>query len=221
MKHGKALRSFGNSSSKRKHRLAHPKLTGRRSSTNSSSVLLVAVWRDLTARLFEAIEETNTGAAASPTEAAEVDACCTALERRKSEVASPTSGTSLSGTWKLVYTTEKDVHPFLLRKMLGLPVTRIWQNIDKEGGRLTNGIELAAGFCTLPAAYQPLTWDYASHAPLRLGDRLTGGLLISLLLRHRLAIRAGAPLEVQSDKVRGSSATVKRNCTPGKLKEPT
>jgi len=89
----------------------------------------------------------------------QVDAGCAALERRKS-LASPTAGTSLSGSWKLVYTTEKDVHPFLLRKVLGLPVTRIWQDIDMEEGRLINGIDLAAG----------------------------------------LAIRAGAPVEVQSNK---------------------
>jgi len=114
---------------------------------------------ELKQRLFEAVDGTVTGASATASKAAEVDACCAALERRTPS-RRPLRETALSCRWKLIYTTEADVHPFLLRKFLGLPTKEVWQKIDQEGARITNGIELAGG----------------------------------------IAIRAGAPLQVQTDK---------------------
>lgn len=71
------------------------------------------------------IDGTNCGASASPKEAEKVDNAVQRLEARSGNRL-PTSG-PLTGRWRLEYTTEADVHAFLNRKLLGLPVVDIGQ----------------------------------------------------------------------------------------------
>ncbi|KAK3248002.1 hypothetical protein CYMTET_42518, partial [Cymbomonas tetramitiformis] len=93
--------------------------------------------------LLTSIDGTNCGASASPEEAEQVDTAVQPLEARSVNM-QPTSG-PLTGRWRLEYTTEADVHAFLNRKLLGLPVVDIGQEIDLPSQRITNNIDLAAG----------------------------------------------------------------------------
>mmetsp|Transcript_49246 Transcript_49246/g.101608 ORF Transcript_49246/g.101608 Transcript_49246/m.101608 type:complete len:253 (-) Transcript_49246:7-765(-) len=125
--------------------------------------------------LLQLADETGRGTTATPEQKQSMDSFALALA--SAEPSRPASAEMLSGTWNLVYTTEKEV-----LSLIGDPGVSVYQKLDSSAGTLGNSIVFTDGkrfdvSGTVSSGKQPEAAADGYPAGLRSSFRFVGAAL--------------------------------------------